>query len=221
MEELQGPVIGIALVLVAVFLPAAFISGITGQLMQQFALTLSVSVSISAFVALSLTPALCTLILTKERGRLWGPVRLAHRPLQRRRSKTITGGYVATLSDVLSRTRAGPRASRRSFMLPTRILGLTFPAGFVPTEDQGVVFAQIQLPYGSSLERNETLTKKIERQVLKMPGVQDVVTLEGFTLLEQLRYARHLESGDHAQTLGRTKARTWGCALSSCGSTRS
>jgi multidrug efflux pump len=181
MKELQGPVIGIALVLVAVFLPAAFISGITGQLMQQFALTLSVSVSISAFVALSLTPALCTMILTKKRGRLWGPFGWFIDHFNATFEK-ITGSYTNTLSQLLRRTGL-VLGLLGLFYVADGYFGFSIPSGFVPTEDQGVVFAQIQLPYGSSLERNEALTKKIEQQVLKMGGVQDVVTLEGYTLL--------------------------------------
>ena len=83
MKELTAPILGISLVLTSVFLPSAFISGITGQLYRQFALTITISVNISAIVALTLTPALCALILTKRR-RLVGPARVVHRQVQRR-----------------------------------------------------------------------------------------------------------------------------------------
>jgi multidrug efflux pump len=181
MRELQGPVIGIALVLVSVFLPAAFISGITGQLYRQFALTLSVSVSISAFVALTLTPALCTMILRPGHKRLWGPFGWFIERFNAFFAQT-TRGYMSILVWLLRRT-AVVLAILALFYVADAYLGITIPGGFVPTEDQGVAFLQIQLPYGTSLNRNDALTKQMEQEVLKMPGVKDVVTLAGFSIL--------------------------------------
>ncbi len=184
MKELQGPVIGIALVLVSVFLPAAFISGITGQLYRQFALTLSVSVSISAFVALTLTPALCTLILKPGRKPLWGPFGRLVAGFNLLFARA-TRGYMSALGWLLRRT-ALALGLLAIFYFASGYLGATLPGGFVPPEDQGVAFVQIQLPYGSSLNRNDALTKRIEQEVLKMPGVQDVVTLAGFSILSSV-----------------------------------
>jgi len=184
MTELQGPVIGIALVLVSVFLPAAFISGITGQLYRQFALTLSVSVTISAFVALTLTPALCVMILRSGRKRLWGPFGWFIERFNVFFART-TDGYMAILGWLLRRS-ALVLGVLALFYVADAYLGVTLPGGFVPNEDQGVAFLQIQLPYGSSLNRTDALTKKIEAEVLKMPGVKDVVTLAGFSILSSV-----------------------------------
>jgi hydrophobe/amphiphile efflux-1 (HAE1) family protein len=184
MAELVGPIVAIGLVLVAVFLPSAFISGITGQLYRQFALTLSVSVTVSAFVALTLTPALCTLILKPGKKRLWGPfgwfIERFNVFFER-----LTHGYVGTL-DVLLRRAALVIGLLALFYVADGYLGVTLPGGFVPNEDQGVIFAQINLPYGSSLERNQALTSRIEEDVRSVPGVQNVATLGGYSLISSI-----------------------------------
>ncbi len=181
MKELQGPVIGIALVLVAVFLPSAFISGITGQLYKQFALTLSVSVSISAFVALTLTPALCVLILKPHRGKLWGPFGWGIDRFNEFFGRT-TDGYMAILGRLLGAS-APVMAVLFGFYAVDAFMGAKLPGGFVPNEDQGVVFVQINLPYGSSLNRNKDLTDRISRDIAGVPGVETIATMGGYTLL--------------------------------------
>ena len=184
MAELVGPIIAIGLVLVAVFLPSAFISGITGELYRQFALTLSVSVTLSAVVALTLTPALCTIILKPNRGRMWGPFGwiIARFNLG---FGWLTRSYMGSLNLLLRRGLlvAGLLAA---FYVADAYLGTTLPGGFVPNEDQGVVFAQINLPYGSSLERNQALTARIVDDVRAVSGVENVATLGGFSLISNI-----------------------------------
>ena len=184
MDELIGPIVAIALVLVAVFLPAAFISGITGELYRQFALTLSVSVTLSAFVALTLTPALCTIILKPGRKRMWGPFGWVVDRFDALFTRA-TNGYVGALDGLLRRSVlvVGLLAL---FYVADGYMGLTIPSGFVPNEDQGVVFAQINLPFGSSLDRNQALTQRIEEDVRRIPGVENVATLAGFSLISSI-----------------------------------
>jgi hydrophobe/amphiphile efflux-1 (HAE1) family protein len=184
MSELIGPIVAIGLVLVAVFLPSAFISGITGELYRQFALTLSVSVTISAFVALTLTPALCTLILKPGKKRLWGPFGWLIDRFNELFEKT-THGYVATLA-VLLRRSVLVMLMLALFYVADGYMGVTLPGGFVPNEDQGVIFAQINLPYGASLERNQALTERIEEDVRSVHGVQNVATLGGYSLISNI-----------------------------------
>jgi hydrophobe/amphiphile efflux-1 (HAE1) family protein len=180
MEELTAPVISIALVLTSVFVPAAFITGITGQLYKQFALTLSVSVCLSALVALTLTPALCVLIL-RGRGRLWGPFGWFIDRFNAVFAKT-TAGYMGILTWLLRRSGL-VIVILALFYVADGYMGTTLPGGFVPNEDQGVFFAQIQLPFGSSLQRNEALTDQVSADMLKIAGVADVIELGGFNVL--------------------------------------
>jgi len=183
MKELTTPVIAIALVLVAVFLPSAFITGITGQLYKQFALTISVSVCLSAVVALTLTPALCVLII-RERGRLWGPF----------------GWFIDRFNDLFAKTTAGYMTTLRLLLRSTVLvlgllalfyvgagwIGMKLPGGFVPIEDQGVVFALSQLPYGSSNNRNAELTRRLAKDLQSIHGVSDVSPLVGWNLLTSI-----------------------------------
>jgi hydrophobe/amphiphile efflux-1 (HAE1) family protein len=180
MRELTGPVIAIALVLTAVFLPSAFVGGITGQLYRQFALTLSVSVIISAIVALTLTPALCALILGK-RTRLWGPFGwLIDR---------FNGGFARTSSaymqalDVLVRRSVLVVCVLLLFYFADGVLAAKLPSSLVPNEDQGVFFVSVQLPLGSSLDVNNAVTTSIENDMKRLPGVKDVIALGGFNLI--------------------------------------
>jgi HAE1 family hydrophobic/amphiphilic exporter-1/multidrug efflux pump len=180
MAELTGPVVAIALVLTAVFLPSAFIGGITGQLYRQFALTLSVSVLISALVALTLTPALCTLILGK-RGRLWGPFGWFIERFDSGFTKT-TSRYVASLS-LLVRRSLLVLGVLLLFYVADGWMAVTLPTGLVPNEDQGVFFVSIQLPFGSALDVNDAVTTSMAGEMKKLPGVKDVIALGGFNLI--------------------------------------
>jgi len=180
MEEVSGPVIAIALILAAVFIPTAFIPGITGRLYQQFAITIAISVIFSAFNALSLSPALSALLLRprkESRGPLGAFFRWFNRVFGR-----ATDGYVSTCGMLI----------RRAGMSMVLLLGVAVLAGwfgsrlpnsFLPDEDQGYVFAGLQLPNAASLQRNDDVSRKIEEMILKTPGVDSVTAVLGFSML--------------------------------------
>lgn len=184
MKELTGPILGISLVLTSVFLPSAFISGITGQLYRQFALTITTSVNLSAVVALTLTPALCVLIIRK-RKRLWGPFGWLIDNFNKIFG-TVTTGYVAVVRGLLRKT-ALTLCLLAGIYVIVFLLGRTLPGGFVPNEDQGVVYAQVQLPYGSSLDRNASVLWRMEKDIKSVHGVESVISLAGYSLLTSIQ----------------------------------
>jgi len=180
MEEVSGPVIGIAIVLSAVFIPTAFIPGITGRLYQQFALTIALSVLISAFNALSLSPALAALLLR--------PKREARGPLGRffawfnRWFNRGTDGYVKACGVLIHKF-----AFSLILLIGLGALAVWFggklPGGFLPDEDQGYVFAALQLPDAASLQRTEAAAEKVEEILKQTSGVAHVTTVVGFNML--------------------------------------
>src|ERR1700704_1480555 len=180
MREVSGPVIGIALVLSAVFIPTAFLPGITGRLYQQFALTIAISVIFSAFNALSLSPALSSLLLrprTKTRGPLgWFYDRF------NRVFGSATHGYV-NWSRIAIRKAALSFALLGVLAVGAGLFGSRLPSGFLPEEDQGYVYLALQLPDASSLERTDQAARKIEDILSKIPGVQYTTSVVGFSLL--------------------------------------
>jgi HAE1 family hydrophobic/amphiphilic exporter-1/multidrug efflux pump len=184
MKELTGPILGISLVLTAVFLPSAFISGITGQLYRQFALTITVSVNLSAIVALSLTPALCTIMLRK-RTEMRGPLGWLIGKFNGAFA-AVTSGYMGALG-FLQRRVLLVLGLLALFYVGAAILGVKLPTGFVPDEDQGVVYAQVQLPYGSSLSRNAAVLDRMSKDLQSAHGVQDVISLAGYSLLTSIQ----------------------------------
>jgi HAE1 family hydrophobic/amphiphilic exporter-1 len=180
MEEVSGPVIAIALILAAVFVPTAFIPGITGRMYQQFAITIAISVIISAFNALSLSPALSALLL-RPRKESRGPLGAFFRWFNRVFGRT-TDGYVSLCGTLI----------RRAGLSMVLLAGVTVLAGwfgsrlphsFLPDEDQGYVFAGLQLPNAASLQRNDEVSGKIEDMILKTPGVHSVTSVLGFSML--------------------------------------
>ena len=180
MEEVSGPVIAIALILAAVFVPTAFIPGITGRLYQQFAITIAISVIFSAFNALSLSPALSALLL-RPRKETRGPLGMFFRWFNRVFGRS-TDGYVSLCGTLI-------RKAGVSMLL---LLGLTVLAGwfgsrlpqsFLPDEDQGYVFAGLQLPNAASLQRTGDASRKIEDMILKTPGVHSVTAVIGYSML--------------------------------------
>jgi HAE1 family hydrophobic/amphiphilic exporter-1 len=180
MREVSGPVIGIALVLSAVFIPTAFLPGITGRLYQQFALTIAISVIFSAFNALSLSPALSALLL-RPRKKTRGPLGWFYDRFNRIFG-SATHGYVnwsrlAIRKTVLSFALLAVLAVGAGFF------GARLPSGFLPEEDQGYVFIQLQLPDAASLERTDQACRKIEDFLSKTPGVQYTTSVIGFSLL--------------------------------------
>jgi len=168
MAEVAGPVVAIALVLCAVFVPVAFLGGITGQLYRQFALTLSISVLLSALVALTLTPALCVMIL-RPRTRMRGPVGAALRAFNTGFAR-LTAGYTTGVRWAI---RGWPVTLAVLLGLAALAFGLlrTLPTGFVPNEDQGVLFVAFILPDGASVERTDAGTRLAEEFLKKLDGV--------------------------------------------------
>ena len=180
MEEVSGPVIAVALILAAVFIPTVFISGITGRLYQQFAVTIAISVAFSAFNALSLSPALAALLLK--------PKKESHGPLARffgwfnRVFGRVTHGYVG-FSGVLIRKVTISLLFLVLVSVAALFLGKRLPTSFVPEEDQGYVYLSLQLPNDASLQRTSAAAKQVENIVLHTAGVQSCVSVIGFNLL--------------------------------------
>jgi HAE1 family hydrophobic/amphiphilic exporter-1 len=180
MEEVSGPVIGIALILASVFVPMAFIGGIKGLLNQQFAITIAVSVLISAFNALTLSPALSALLLRPRKqskgllARFFGWFN--------RTFATITGGYVSW-SHVLIRRSFIAMLFLVGFSVAAGYMGTKLPTSFIPEEDQGYAFIQLQLPDAASLQRTDAVMRKMDNILAHTHGVQGYDAIAGFSLL--------------------------------------
>jgi hydrophobic/amphiphilic exporter-1 (mainly G- bacteria), HAE1 family len=184
MQEISGPVVGIALVLSAVFIPTAFIPGITGRLYQQFAVTIAISVIISAFNALSLSPALAALLLRPKEPSA-GALRKFFDWFNRLFGRA-TDGYVS-LSRTLIRKSGLAVAALLLFGVVAIFFGAKLPSGFLPDEDQGYVYINLQLPNSASLERTEQAAREIEDILAKTPGVQYTTSVVGFSLLSYIQ----------------------------------
>jgi hydrophobic/amphiphilic exporter-1 (mainly G- bacteria), HAE1 family len=180
MEEVSGPVIGIAIVLSAVFIPTAFIPGITGRLYQQFAVTIAVSVIISAFNALTLSPALGALLLRpkKESSGLLGKFFAWFNRVFNR----ATTGYVNWCGTLIRRLGVTVIVLL-VFAVLAGVFGSKLPSSFLPEEDQGYLFVALQLPDSSSLQRTGAAASKVEDILLKTPGVDHVTTVVGYNML--------------------------------------
>ena len=184
MEEISGPVVGIALVLSAVFVPTAFIPGITGRLYQQFAITIAVSVLISAFNALTLSPALAALLLRPREKR--GGVLRRFFDWFNRTFERATNGYVRICGALIRKT------ALTLIMLLVFGAGAAFfsnkvPSSFLPDEDQGYFYVNLQLPSAASLERTDHVAQRIENILAHTPGVQSTTSVVGFSLLSFTR----------------------------------
>jgi HAE1 family hydrophobic/amphiphilic exporter-1 len=180
MDELSGPVVGIALVLSAVFVPTAFIPGITGRLYQQFAVTIAISVILSAFNALTLSPALASLML-RPKQESHGPLRKFFDGFNRIFERT-TQGYVR-LSGALIRKGAVVLVLLAAFGLAGLFFGSRLPSSFLPDEDQGYFYINMQLPNAASLERTSAAGRQVEQILANTPGVQYTTSVIGFSLL--------------------------------------
>ncbi|MDE5876916.1 MAG: efflux RND transporter permease subunit [Muribaculaceae bacterium] len=177
MQELTGPVVGEVLVLMSVFIPTAFISGITGQLYKQFALTIAISTAFSGFNALTLTPALCALFLTPRKpakffvyvwfNKLWTKV-------------------LHLYDRIISKMLAHPFVSMMIFLIVAGagIYGfIAMPTSYIPSEDMGYFMTSVQLPTGASLERTEKVVNALSEEIKKLPEVKDVMTITGFSMM--------------------------------------
>ena len=184
MEELSGPVVGIALVLSAVFVPTAFIPGITGKLYQQFAVTIAISVLLSAFNALTLSPALAALLLrpkTESQGLLRRFFDWFNRIFER-----ATEGYVRWSAVLLQKTVLVV-VLLVGFAVATGFFANRVPSSFLPDEDQGYAYINLQLPNGASLERTTQVVADVENILRNTPGVQYSTSIVGFSLLSFVR----------------------------------
>jgi hydrophobic/amphiphilic exporter-1 (mainly G- bacteria), HAE1 family len=184
MEELSGPVVGIALVLSAVFVPTAFIPGITGRLYQQFAVTIAISVVLSAFNALTLSPALAALLL-RPRQPSRGLLRRFFDWFNRR-FEQATDTYVSWSGVLLTKT-AVVLVLLLSFGAAAAFFAAHVPSSFLPDEDQGYAYINLQLPDGASLERTTAVAADVEKIILNTPGVKYATSVVGFSLLSYVR----------------------------------
>jgi HAE1 family hydrophobic/amphiphilic exporter-1 len=179
MEQVSSPVIAIALILAAVFIPTAFIPGITGRLYQQFAVTIAISVIFSAFNALTLSPALCALLL-KPKKESRGPLGRFFAWFNRVFGRA-TNGYVRG-SGLLIRKSGFALVFLLLVAVGAVLLGKRIPTSFLPIEDQGYAYAAMQLPDAASLERSGDAAAKVERALMHVPGVGGVTSVVGVNI---------------------------------------
>jgi len=177
MEQVSGPIIATTLVLLAVFVPVAFMPGITGELYKQFSVTISFAVLISSLNALTLSPALCTVLLSAEKMK---PITWLQ-PFERLITK-VTGGYTNTVGFLLKRlTRVGLFVGL--LFIAAGWLTTAVPTAFLPAEDQGYLFVDVQLPDAASSNRAQVVLDKITPIILNDAAVDDIITVSGFSLL--------------------------------------
>jgi len=178
MEQVTSPVVATTLVLLAVFIPVSFLPGITGELYRQFALTISISVSISSINALTLSPALCGAILKKE-----GPKSFIAFVLFNKFFDWLTEKYTLTAAFFVRRTTV-------TIILFVTLMAVTYwiygrlPTGFVPVEDQGYLMIEIQLPDSAAIPRTEKVVSMVSKMVKDIPGVADVMSITGYSMLD-------------------------------------
>jgi hydrophobic/amphiphilic exporter-1 (mainly G- bacteria), HAE1 family len=184
MEEVSGPVVAIALILSAVFIPTVFIPGITGRLYQQFAVTIALAVLISAFNALTLSPALSALLL-RPKQKAPGPLGKFFNVFNHGYSR-LTDGYVG-ICRALIRKSAISLLFLGVVALAAGWFGKTLPSGFLPEEDQGYLYVNVQLPFAASMDRTLAVCHQVEDMIMDTPGVENCTTVAGFTLLSFTR----------------------------------
>src|SRR5277367_4513736 len=185
MEEISGPVVGIALVLSAVFIPTAFIPGITGRLYQQFAVTIAISVALSAFNALTLSPALSALLLRPKDTTRGGLLKRFFVWFNRTFTKA-TNTYVRVCG-FLIRKSAFALILLVGFGAAAGFFSAKVPSSFLPDEDQGYLYINLQLPNAASLQRTDEVARKIETALAHTPGIQYTTSVIGFSLLSFVR----------------------------------
>jgi HAE1 family hydrophobic/amphiphilic exporter-1 len=183
MSEVAGPVIAIALILSAVFIPVVFMGGISGRFYEQFAVTIAISVLFSALSALTLTPALASIMLKPASGPMGGPLGKFF-SLFNKAFEHSTNAYVGVVRHLLRKILIS------AILFAVVIGGIVFsgkrlPAGFIPEEDQGYILGAVQLPDASSLQRTDEACKKAEKLILENPAVASVTTISGYSLITQ------------------------------------
>lgn len=177
MSQITGPVIATTLVLLAVFVPVLFMPGITGQLFSQFAITISAAVVISSINALTLSPALCALLLRPRSGTLSGPLAVFERGID-----TVRSGYVGIVRRI-ARVAALSLVAVAGIVLAMVVLMDRVPAGFLPLEDNGYLFVDVQLPDAASLSRTDGIAARVESKILEIDGVSDTILVNGYSML--------------------------------------
>ncbi len=185
MKEVSGPVVAIGLVLCAVFVPVAFMGGVTGQLYKQFALTIAIAVVFSVINALTLSPALCALMLKKPKpGK--GPIAKFFKGFNKFFDwlSTSYGRIVGTLA----RKATFSMLLLVAVVVGVWLLGKVVPGGFIPDEDKGYLFVSVQLPEGASLQRSDEILKEVEKIVSNTEGVRSAVGLAGYNILNSLNF---------------------------------
>jgi HAE1 family hydrophobic/amphiphilic exporter-1 len=183
MEEVSGPVIAIALILAAVFIPTAFIPGITGRLYQQFAVTIAVSVILSAVNALALSPALAAMLLRPKQparglfGRFFGWFN--------RTFNLVTNRYVGFCGWLIQKT-GRTMVLLAVVAVAAGLIGMRLPSGFIPEEDQGFFYVNVQLPEAASLQRTDAVARRIEQILHETAGVESFTATVGYSFLSQV-----------------------------------
>ncbi len=180
MKEVSAPVVSVAVILASVFIPMALMGGITGLLNKQFALTIAISVLISAFNALTLSPALCALLL-RPRGESKGALAWVFGGFNRLFERA-TRGYVSTSRFLIRKAVLGV-AILVGFTALAVLAGRRVPSGFIPEEDQGYFFLNVQLPDAASLDRTDAVCRKVDAILGTIPEVKSFNTIVGFSLL--------------------------------------
>ncbi|HEY0656261.1 MAG TPA: efflux RND transporter permease subunit [Chryseosolibacter sp.] len=187
LDEISGAIIAITLIMTAVFVPVSFMTGPVGVFYRQFAITMGSAIVLSGVVALTLTPVLCAMILKNNYGR---PTRKS--PVERfidwfnQRFEYVTGKYTALLAYIVNR-RTVTYGTFALFAAGTFFLNQTLPAGFIPSEDQGMIYAIIQMPPGSTLERTNDVSRRLQQVAEEVEGIQSVSSLAGYEILTEGR----------------------------------
>ena len=180
MGQITAPIIAITLVLLSVFVPVGFIPGLTGELYRQFAVAVSVSMLLSAINALTLSPALCGVLLRRREAPRRGPMRYVLGGIER-----VCSGYAAIVARLVR--RAGFVLIALAIVIAgILVLNGRIPTGFLPQEDQGAFFIEAQLPEGASTNRTLAVAERVEAMVDPIPGVTDVTTVVGYSFLNGL-----------------------------------
>lgn len=185
--EISGAIIAITLIMTSVFVPVAFMPGPVGVFYRQFSITMASSIVLSGVVALTLTPVLCAMILKNNHGkpRRKSPVNLFIDWFNRKFEK-LTGRYTSLLR-VIANRRLVTYGMLGAFAVGIFFVNKTLPSGFIPNEDQGMIYAIIQTPPGSTLERTNDISRKLQQIAEHVEGVQSVTSLAGYEILTEGR----------------------------------